>query len=186
MLQRCLKDLRERFAKIEIQASEPLVPFRETAIKAAEMAPPKTEGMPRGSVKGSSSHAVVTFVIRAAPLPLAILAFLQDNLTVIRKLLRDRELKEQLTTTATDIDNRTTITGENNSGLEMEEGITMYGDIFRKPTVRSEQFWSSLVEVCKLVGMEWHDLADKIWAFGPHSAGGCILIDARLGIAPNA
>lgn len=31
---RCLKDLRERFAKVEIQASKPIVPFRETAIKA--------------------------------------------------------------------------------------------------------------------------------------------------------
>ena len=32
-LERCLKDLRERFAKIEIQASKPIVPFRETAVK---------------------------------------------------------------------------------------------------------------------------------------------------------
>lgn len=33
-LQRCLKDLRERFAKIDVQASKPIVPFRETAVKA--------------------------------------------------------------------------------------------------------------------------------------------------------
>ena len=33
-LQRCLKDLRERFARVEIQASKPIVPFRETAVKA--------------------------------------------------------------------------------------------------------------------------------------------------------
>lgn len=32
--QRCLRDLRERFAKIEIQASAPIVPFRETAVSA--------------------------------------------------------------------------------------------------------------------------------------------------------
>lgn len=31
--QRCLKDLRERFARVEIQASKPIVPFRETAVK---------------------------------------------------------------------------------------------------------------------------------------------------------
>ncbi len=30
--QRCLKDLRDRFAKIEITVSPPIVPFRETAI----------------------------------------------------------------------------------------------------------------------------------------------------------
>lgn len=34
-LERCLKDLRERFARVEIQASAPIVPFRETAVKAA-------------------------------------------------------------------------------------------------------------------------------------------------------
>jgi ribosome assembly protein 1 len=34
-LERCLNDLRERFARgVEIQAGKPIVPFRETAIKA--------------------------------------------------------------------------------------------------------------------------------------------------------
>lgn len=33
--QRCLKDLRERFARIEIHASKPIVAFRETAVRAA-------------------------------------------------------------------------------------------------------------------------------------------------------
>jgi ribosome assembly protein 1 len=31
-MQRCLKDLRERFARIKIQASPPIVPFRESAV----------------------------------------------------------------------------------------------------------------------------------------------------------
>lgn len=34
-LERCLKDLRERFAKCAISASEAIVPFRETTVKAA-------------------------------------------------------------------------------------------------------------------------------------------------------
>lgn len=37
-LQRCLKDLRERFAKVDIQASKPIVPFRETAVRAQGLA----------------------------------------------------------------------------------------------------------------------------------------------------
>uniref|UniRef100_A0A672K6G4 Elongation factor like GTPase 1 n=1 Tax=Sinocyclocheilus grahami TaxID=75366 RepID=A0A672K6G4_SINGR len=37
-LQRCLDDLRERFAKIEIRASKPIIPFRETVIR-----PPKVD-----------------------------------------------------------------------------------------------------------------------------------------------
>ncbi|KAJ4481902.1 translation elongation factor 2 [Lentinula aciculospora] len=34
-LERCLKDLRERFAKVEIHSSKPIVPFRETAVREA-------------------------------------------------------------------------------------------------------------------------------------------------------
>ncbi|TFY78113.1 hypothetical protein EWM64_g5898 [Hericium alpestre] len=33
-LERCLRDLRERYAKVEIHPSKPIVPFRETAVKA--------------------------------------------------------------------------------------------------------------------------------------------------------
>ena len=33
-LKRCLKDLRERFAKCEIQRTQTIVPFRETAVRA--------------------------------------------------------------------------------------------------------------------------------------------------------
>lgn len=35
--QRCLKDLRERFAKVDVQSSKPIVPFRETAVRAPGM-----------------------------------------------------------------------------------------------------------------------------------------------------
>lgn len=37
-LQRCLDDLRQRFAKIEISASKPIIPFRETVVR-----PPKVD-----------------------------------------------------------------------------------------------------------------------------------------------
>ncbi|EAT82293.2 hypothetical protein SNOG_09958 [Parastagonospora nodorum SN15] len=46
-LERCLKDLRERFAKCEVQAGEPIVPYRETIISAAEMNPPKDPNLRR-------------------------------------------------------------------------------------------------------------------------------------------
>ncbi|QRD03184.1 hypothetical protein JI435_099580 [Parastagonospora nodorum SN15] len=49
-LERCLKDLRERFAKCEVQAGEPIVPYRETIISAAEMNPPKDPNLRRGTV----------------------------------------------------------------------------------------------------------------------------------------
>lgn len=36
-LQRCLDDLKERFAKIHISVSEPIIPFRETITKPQKL-----------------------------------------------------------------------------------------------------------------------------------------------------
>ena len=61
----------------------------------------------------------------------------------------------------------------------LSEGVSLQGDVFRKPTVGPDEFWMGLEAACRKAGPEWHNTADKIWAFGPQSAGGCVLIDAR-------
>ncbi|KIM43251.1 hypothetical protein M413DRAFT_444059 [Hebeloma cylindrosporum] len=159
-LERCLKDLRERFAKVEIQASKPIVPFRETAVKALDMAPTKTPNAPRGTIQSTSSQQVVSFTIRAAPVPPPILEFILDNLATWKSLQHDRKIQQ------------------GHSVDEEEEGGN-YGDVIRRPTVSTEQFWDVFAQKCKEVGGEWADVADKTWGFGPHQAGGCLLIDAR-------
>jgi ribosome assembly protein 1 len=86
------------------------VPFRETAVRAPgtflplsfrplifllftyilffiDLPPPKyTPNAPRGTVKASSSHNVVSFTIRAVPIPKEILEFVLDNGRVVGKL----------------------------------------------------------------------------------------------------
>ncbi|EGN98032.1 hypothetical protein SERLA73DRAFT_169116 [Serpula lacrymans var. lacrymans S7.3] len=157
-LERCLKDLRERFARVEIQASQPIVPFRETAVKASDMAPPKTVGAVRGTMKGASSQNLITFTIRALPLPADILQFLLQNLAILKSLQQMAELKEGL-----DID-----------GDDYDEvgDVGIQGDILQKPTVKPSEFWTVLEEKCKEAGGEWANIVDKIWAFGPQGAGG--------------
>src|SRR6267142_2024842 len=51
------------------------------------MAPPKTPGHPRGTVHGASFQNLVTFTIRAVPIPDIIVEFLRSNLTVIKRLI---------------------------------------------------------------------------------------------------
>ncbi len=66
---------------------------------------------------------------------------------------------------------------------ELDEGVDLHGDVIRKPTTRRTIFgrrWRAFVTNWVASG---ENLADKIWAFGPHSAGGCILVDARAGDA---
>jgi ribosome assembly protein 1 len=182
MLQRCLKDLRERFARVEIQASKPIVPFRETAVKAAgkyhtyygrnlfkfppDMAPTKTPNAPRGTIHGSSSLNIVRFTVRASPLPGPILGFVLANIAILKKLQNDRKAKDS------QVPQNKAIVGETIND-------NVHGDIIRKPTVTSEQFWGALQKVCHEVGGQWEGIVERIWAFGPQGAGGCLLIDGR-------
>ncbi|EEB87088.1 hypothetical protein MPER_15716, partial [Moniliophthora perniciosa FA553] len=53
------------------------------------------------------------------------------------------------------------------------------GDIVQNPDLKPDQFWPALQKVCKEVGGDWEKIIDRVWAFGPQKAGGCILIDAR-------
>ena len=189
-MQRCLKDLRERFARVEIQASKPIVPFRETAVRAAgkprypqihicyqtliDMAPPKTPNAARGTMKGGSSQNIVTFTLRSAPLPDSILLFIQQNLEALRSLLQERK--------STD---RGTSDGNSSAVIEADRP-EVQGIVGHVPSVKPEQFWVALKEKCTEAGNEWVDIVDRIWAFGPQGAGGCLLIDARKDVVPTS
>ncbi|CAK9786141.1 P-loop containing nucleoside triphosphate hydrolase protein [Cutaneotrichosporon oleaginosum] len=151
-LERCLKDLRERFAKCEIQASEAIVPFRETAVKAPDMAPPKTAGEARGTVLGSLYDGLVTFKLRAAPLPAPVTEFLLAHQTTIRDMLVRRKEEDE-----EDADQR-----------EAEAGVR---------TLTPEQFWTELAARFDAAGSEWVGAADRVWSFGPKKVGANVLLD---------
>ncbi|RPD62455.1 translation elongation factor 2 [Lentinus tigrinus ALCF2SS1-7] len=171
--ERCLKDLRERFAKVEIHASKPIVPFRETAVKGTDMAPPKTPNAKRGTMQGAAAQNLVKFTIRAAPLPAPILEFLLDNLAILRRMQQERKEGEG-----------DGLNADDEEGLE-DVDYDMQGEFIKKPTIKAEAFWPSLQEKCKEAGGEWTDIVERIWAFGPQRMGTCLLIDARSG-QPNS
>ncbi|KAJ3312816.1 Cytoplasmic GTPase/eEF2-like protein (ribosomal biogenesis) [Boothiomyces sp. JEL0838] len=79
-LERCVKDLRERFAKIEIQVSKPIVPFRETLSfnPSISFDNSKTE-LPIGSVHKVTSEKSVSLKIRVIPLPNQVRQYLLNN-----------------------------------------------------------------------------------------------------------
>ncbi|KAI0754909.1 translation elongation factor 2 [Daedaleopsis nitida] len=172
--ERCLKDLRERFAKIEIHASKPIVPFRETAVKGIDMAPPKTPNAKRGTMHGATPQNLAKFTIHATPLPTAILEYLLDNLAILRRMQQERRAGEE--------------EGSNNREEDDtggDEDYDVQGEYIKKPTIKAEEFWPTLHDTCKKAGGEWADVVDKVWAFGPQKMGTCLLIDARSG-RPNS
>ncbi|KAG9010191.1 Cytoplasmic GTPase/eEF2-like protein (ribosomal biogenesis) [Tulasnella sp. JGI-2019a] len=168
-LERCLKDLRERFAKADIQASQPIVPFREVAVRAPDMAHPKTPNAARGTIHGSISQNLVTFTIRAVPLPQTVTDFLLSNVSILKRLHREGHVYSQ--------------TGGKIHATPTEEYLienTANDEIVRQTTVKPEEFFEALEKLFKEAGGDWVDVADKVWAFGPHRVGPNVLVD-RMG-----
>lgn len=158
-LERCLKDLRERFAKCGIQASEAIVPFRETAVKAPDMAPVKTQGAARGTIHGSVYDGLVEFTLRAAPLPPAVIEFLVAHQSTIGSFLVQRRRGAE---DAEDDEDRA-------DADEAADSATRH--------LTPEQFWAELATRFDEAGGEWVGAADRVWSFGPKKVGANVLLD---------
>ncbi|EIW70862.1 hypothetical protein TREMEDRAFT_68249 [Tremella mesenterica DSM 1558] len=156
-LERCLKDLRERFAKCAIQPSAPIVPFRETAVRAPDMSPPKTPGAQRGTIHGSLLNGLVTFTIRAIPLPSSITEFLSLNGTTIGSMIVQHRPHSEDSSDSSDL-----ATDERTEGSRV---------------ISSSEFWSTFSTLLDEAGSEWQGASDRIWSFGPKRIGANILLD---------
>ncbi|CCH60530.1 hypothetical protein TBLA_0D00200 [Henningerozyma blattae CBS 6284] len=84
-LERCLKDLRERFAQIEISSSKPAIPYRETFIKASEN---KNEDVGKGEVRLDKYKIGV----RSFPLPREIVEFIENHEIEVKELYNGEDL----------------------------------------------------------------------------------------------
>uniref|UniRef100_A0A673ZD55 Elongation factor-like 1 n=1 Tax=Salmo trutta TaxID=8032 RepID=A0A673ZD55_SALTR len=170
-LQRCLDDLRERFAKIEISASKPIIPFRETVIR-----PPKVDMVnedlgkqqkvavlhqvkesdtlhldPSGLVTLTTPNRQATVGVRAIPLPEEVTLLLEGSADLIRTL-------EQ-------------------AGQAQREGRTLDMSTWTLDTLMRLK---SRLEVL-LQGRKWRNAVDRIWAFGPRRYGPNFLLNSVEG-----
>ena len=169
-LERCLKDLKERFARCEVQVSEPLVPYRETILSITEMLPPKSKDLPRGTVMGVTQSKQLTVRLRVRPLPEELNDFLQNHLSDIKRLYAEKKAKEE------------GIPGRTEQKAEQEEDlIERMSQEEDGKGVSVTQFKSSLKEALAHVKEAkdlWLDAIEKISAFGPRRIGPNLLIDA--------
>ncbi|KAK2919595.1 hypothetical protein Q8A73_001799 [Channa argus] len=177
-LQRCLDDLRDRFAKIEISVSEPIIPFRETVVR-----PPKVDMVnedlgkqqkvaiihqvkedtsqghssetlyvdPSGLVTLTSPNRLTTVSVRAIPLPQEVTRLLESSSDLIRTL-------EQV-------------------NLSLREGKSP--DV-SNGTLEAIAGLKAQLE-CLLQGRKWRNAVERIWAFGPRRYGPNILLNSVEG-----
>eukprot|EP00058_Branchiostoma_floridae_P024350 XP_002609840.1 hypothetical protein BRAFLDRAFT_264998 [Branchiostoma floridae] len=176
-LQRCLDDLTQRFAKIELNVSDPMVPFRETIIP-----PPKVDMVnevidhdtnritkhcthwypyglfPGGSILLQTPNKLCSLKVSALPLPEDISNFLEDNGDLLRTL-------DRITKSSGDISHhqaeRAKVTAETLNRLS--------------------ELKSTLGAKFSQAGRHYRDAIDQIWAFGPRRNGPNILLNRVAG-----
>ncbi|NXK72190.1 EFL1 GTPase, partial [Amazona guildingii] len=171
-LQRCLDDLKERFAKVQISVSAPIIPFRETITR-----PPKVDMVNEeigkqqkvavihqtkedqnktpegiqvdsdGLVTMSTPNKQATLSVRAMPLPEEVTRLLEENSDLIRTM-------EQLNTSL----------NEDKKNHEINQ----------KTMDRIKEFKQKLEQ--HLQGRKWRNAVDQIWSFGPRKCGPNILL----------
>ncbi|KAL1864401.1 hypothetical protein VTK73DRAFT_5900 [Phialemonium thermophilum] len=174
-LERCLTDLKERFARCEIQAGAPIVPFRETIVRAEEMRPPANKELGRGVVVGVTSSKQVTVTLRVRPLPADVTDLLVKHADAVKRLYSDRTLAE-----GGDIESTSVSTNNGHDGLVEVEAVEADTEISETKVLSSEELkkkLQALLETGK--GREnWKGVVDNIVAFGPRRTGPNVLIDA--------
>ncbi|KAF3910774.1 hypothetical protein ABW20_dc0101200 [Dactylellina cionopaga] len=159
-LERCLKDLRERFAKIEIEASKPIVPYRETILSAPEMPPPKNPNLPRGTVIATTPGKHVTVRFRVRPLSSKVMEYLQDNESTLKRFFAENHGRHE----HHDADDLTLTAGEEAKCLPIEEFEKgLQSTLINSATKDTKNVWTNVVS--------------KISSFGPRRVGPNILID---------
>ncbi|KAI8897277.1 P-loop containing nucleoside triphosphate hydrolase protein [Globomyces pollinis-pini] len=145
-VERCVKDLRERFAKIEIQVSKPLVQFKETLSEfPAQSSNTANSGLPTGTVIKSNPEKTVEIKLRVIPLP-----------ALVRSCLLDISAR------------LATIKGNDPSAQKAASAVI---EELRKAMQNSID-----ENECPNIDINWSSLIDKIVTFGPKYIGPNMLI----------
>jgi len=88
-LERCMKDLRERFAKISIEQSPPIVPFRETVTPV--------NGNDKNTATIATANKKLHMTVQAVPLPESLRVLLEKSAEQIKALQARPHDKEAAT-----------------------------------------------------------------------------------------
>lgn len=176
-LERCLKDLRERFAKCEIQAGAPIVPYRESIINAPEMNPPRNPDLGRGVVVGITTSKQVSVRLRVRPLPATVTAFLSKHAGAIRRFYAGHKFQQHDVTMSTSQSPEKDISAERleDADIEGTDAIPSITE-FRKQLAAAFSDAKGERDV-------WQGVTENIAAFGPRRIGPNMLIDLTKDLA---
>jgi ribosome assembly protein 1 len=183
-LERCLKDLRERFAKCDVQAGEVIVPYREgitnyvassTTEHQEEMNPPKYPELGRGRIDVVTTSKQITVRLSVRPLPETVTNFLVKNTAAVKRLYSEKKAGQQ--------DSPAAVEETEEQETEHEAGNDV-GTVELGRALSMEEFKAQLSTAFAEVKGDkdvWQDAIERITAFGPRRVGPNVLIDATQG-----
>lgn len=176
-LERCLKDLRERFAKCDIQAGEAIVPYREGIIRAEEMNPPKDPALGRGRVEALTTSKQLTVRLRVRPLPAPVTKFLVKHAGAVKRLYSERRAQEEERSTEVSHEKQNGDNLDDVRELEIEaEDTTVTAGEKMSVTDFKQRLAEAFAEE-KSEKDIWKGAVERIAAFGPRRVGPNILFD---------
>ncbi|KAK7604030.1 hypothetical protein V9T40_004303 [Parthenolecanium corni] len=158
-LQRCIEDLRERYAKVPILVSEPIVPFRETVVP-----PPKTDMVNEAiqhrvvetEATVTTANGLCEIRISTIPLPEAVVQLLDKHTDLVKFLMAS-------------------------SGTEITDGAcegSKFGNLNAESVKNVAQFRQKLADALKNDTQTANIEVDAIWSFGPKANPLNLLINA--------
>ncbi|GAA5814411.1 hypothetical protein MFLAVUS_007907 [Mucor flavus] len=168
-LERCLRDLKERFAKIEIHASEPIVPFRESIVKEDLSMNKEKDGVvtPRGFAEIKINSKFLTLKVQTVPLPNRVTDFLTKHAASIKAIVEEKLAKKS--SKPEDESNENT----SSTSLAGSNGLLSAAELEK---LLKEEFAAAKKEGGPFAHY-WDDIVDHIWAFGPRRIGSNLLIN---------
>ncbi|KAK6439920.1 Cytoplasmic GTPase/eEF2-like protein (ribosomal biogenesis) [Oleoguttula sp. CCFEE 5521] len=195
-LERCLKDLRERFARCDIQAGEAIVPYRESIVSAEEMREPHEAAIGRGRVEISMVGGGLKVKLRVIPLPAKVTEFLVKYQGCVKRVWGERMAKErerrdkngrsngssESNGNAGGDDVEPAAHGDEEAGADSDRDVKHAADdsIEGGQTMSVDDFQAGLLEAFdeeKADKALWKSVISKIIAFGPRQVGPNLLID---------
>ena len=164
-LERCLEDLKLRYAKVEINVSEPIVSFRETVVPPSKVDMVNEEinkKAEEASLETWTANRQCCFEIDARPLPENVTKLLEKNVDLIK--LQDQYCcrigKEK----------------EEVQGVPDISSLSLdASNLTDRKQKAIETFKNDLREAFKEAG--WSDVLNNIWSFGPRKCGPNILLN---------
>ncbi|KAJ8714576.1 hypothetical protein PYW07_002801 [Mythimna separata] len=177
-LERCLEDLKNHYAKIEISVSEPIVPFRETIVEppTIDMANEEIDSQnvvdktvdkdidPVITVYSNNKQSRIK--IRAKPIPNEITALLDRSTDLLKAVSQHIKTLQGL---------------HKNDKLESKLEELQINGTKNKLSDRMlkliQAFRDELQTICDKLSPEWKDVVKQIWSVGPRNCGPNLLLN---------